>query len=115
MERAADALDQLDHAVPAHLLATVYIEAGRLELASAALEQIADEDDERPQLEGAFRLAQELEAVFKDYPIIKNPEARGTDEWNHALEAGANQLQTILDSVLGDLEALAETNPLESS
>ncbi|MBV69816.1 MAG: hypothetical protein CMH52_00575 [Myxococcales bacterium] len=112
LDRAADALDELDHDVPAHLLATVYIESGRLERASSALETIAEDDDERPQLDGAFRLADELETVFRDYPIIKDPEARGTEEWNLALEAGANQLQAVLDSVLGDLEALADTQPI---
>ena len=105
MDTAVTALQDIGDDSPPHITAAVCIEAGRLDEARDVLDVIPDDDDEKPQLLGALKLAVALERVIEEHPVIADESAQGTAAWNDALEQATATLQGALEDVLGELRA----------
>ena len=102
--RAARASADIPSGESLGLVAVIQIETGNIDEARAALETISEDDDRYPQLAGVVRLKESLAAAFQEHPVLGEEEARGSDEWNAALEATVARLQTELDDVVSDLK-----------
>ena len=110
MDTAVTALQDIGDDSPPHITAAVCIEAGRLDEARDVLDIIPDDDDEKPQLLGALKLAVALERVIEEHPVITDESAQGTAPWNDALEQATATLQALLRMCWATCVPLAAKN-----